>query len=382
MTIRNVIIIGFVARLCIAVWNGFWGPSFGADLDAQDFHSLAVEMVDSGQYLDFKIGTDAYSNFLGFFYILTFESLFLGSLLSCVIWSISAIFFAKCLRILSLSPGAQVIPMILYAFLPSSVMFTSVTLREAYQLLFVNISVYSVLKIYLHRSPAYWLSLLISAVGMGLLHGGLFAFGVFLVVATVTLLVLRGHLGLSLIKMTVAVPLVAAIVLYGFSAFTSMSYNLDEGLATGVLVYQEGGMAINARAQYKVETNIEDFSTFLRSIPVSLFQYLFEPMPWKVTSYVDLPVLFENIFRVWLVRKAYVGLRRMPRLNRRPVIFIVIAYLMLETIWSLGTVNWGTAVRHHLPSLGLLLIAAFAYSEKSTTKRPPPLKVSSPLPAA
>jgi hypothetical protein len=44
------------------------------------------------------------------------------------------------------------------------------------------------------------------------------------------------------------------------------------------------------------------------------------------------------------------------------VLFVFLSYLVIETIWSLGTVNWGTAIRHHLPSIGLLVVVAFAYS--------------------
>lgn len=45
----------------------------------------------------------------------------------------------------------------------------------------------------------------------------------------------------------------------------------------------------------------------------------------------------------------------------------------LEMIWSIGTINWGTAIRHHLPVWGLLLLAAYAASDikmrmKTTTQ--------------
>jgi hypothetical protein len=48
--------------------------------------------------------------------------------------------------------------------------------------------------------------------------------------------------------------------------------------------------------------------------------------------------------------------------------FVFINYFILELIWSMGTVNWGTALRHHIPSFGLLVIAAFAYSRRKTMR--------------
>ena len=40
--------------------------------------------------------------------------------------------------------------------------------------------------------------------------------------------------------------------------------------------------------------------------------------------------------------------------------FIFLAYLFIETMWSVGTVNWGTASRHHVVTYGLLAILAFS----------------------
>ncbi|MCR4291270.1 MAG: hypothetical protein NUV76_00170, partial [Candidatus Kuenenia sp.] len=75
----------------------------------------------------------------------------------------------------------------------------------------------------------------------------------------------------------------------------------------------------------------------------------------------DIFSLFDNTLRAWLIFKACVGLRRASTQRRRIIMFVFGSYLMIETIWSVGTINWGTAARHHIPSIGLLLIAAFSY---------------------
>jgi hypothetical protein len=67
--------------------------------------------------------------------------------------------------------------------------------------------------------------------------------------------------------------------------------------------------------------------------------------------------------RGWLILKAWKALRIAPVPQRRILLFISFSYLAMETIWSLGTINWGSAVRHHIPALGLLLLAAYAASD-------------------
>ena len=44
---------------------------------------------------------------------------------------------------------------------------------------------------------------------------------------------------------------------------------------------------------------------------------------------------------------------------------IHLSNFFIETMWSVGTVNWGTASRHHVVSYGLLAIVAFYIPKKT-----------------
>jgi glucose dehydrogenase len=95
-------------------------------------------------------------------------------------------------------------------------------------------------------------------------------------------------------------------------------------------------------------------------------------MPWKISSIIDVVALLENMLRFWLIwntLKYLVGTYLNKPMfvahnafgNRRFYLFIFLSYLLIESLWSLGTSNWGTASRHHVPSLGLLLVVGFVY---------------------
>jgi hypothetical protein len=113
----------------------------------------------------------------------------------------------------------------------------------------------------------------------------------------------------------------------------------------------------NARAIYRTSIQLDNFSSFLLFIPVSLFQYLFEPLPQRVSSIMDMALLFENLIRIFLIYNAVVSLKKMK--NAQFGITIFLFYLAIEMIWSLGVNNWGTASRHHIPSWGLLCITSY-----------------------
>ena len=384
--VKQTLWLGFFLRLGNAFFNGFFGPSFGASDDAHGFHLVAVE-YSQGRVYDgflneiFNIG-QIYTFILGIFYSITTDSLFLGSALSAFGWLASAFILLRIMRILSFEMSNQWRVMLIYALIPSSLMYTSVTLREPFQLLFINLAFYAALKIYFHRSIAHWLVLFLAVLGMGLMHGGLIVSGIFIIVGTLFLLTSRNRKGVSFTKVVLVSPIVILCLFYGYSLFTSFSYGdqLEAGLSVAVQVYQEGTMGADQRASYRTDIiELNSLGKFILSIPFFLFQYLFEPMPWRMSSIVDVVVLLENMLRFWLIWNALKYLvgsyRNKPMFvehnsfgNGRFIFFIFLSYLIMETLWSLGTTNWGTASRHHLPSLGLLLVMGFAYRNVISSK--------------
>lgn len=356
---NKIILLGFILRIAIAFWNGFFGPSFGAELDAASFHRVAVEYSENLTLETFQIGW-IYSYLLGVIYSITTDSLFFGSLLSCFAWLISAFYLLKSIKLLNINKNNQKWILIIYALLPSSILYTSVTLREPYQLLFVNIAIYATLKIIIKKHYTSWLLLSVGCIGAGALHGALMAFAITLIAMTLFFSNSSGKIP-EWIKLVITTPLIALILIYGTNFFSESAYQLDGGLANAVEQYQEGGLAIEGRTNYKTEVSISGLLGLILFIPASLFQYLFEPMPWRISSIIDIPIVIENVLRFWLIWitiKCYRSSNLIKR-SKKPILLLILSYFIIEIIWSLGTINWGTASRHHIPSIGILLMMAF-----------------------
>ena len=371
--------LGFFLRLVIAFVNGFVGPTYGSSDDALGFHLIAVRYTLSLAEAFFALN-NIYPSLLGVFYFITTDSLFLGGAFSALGWLASAFILLRIMRILSFKMSNQWRVMLIYALIPTSLMYTSVTLREPFQLLFINLALYAALKIYFHRSNAHWPVLFLAAVGMGALHGALLASGIFIIVGTLFLLTTRNRKGISFTKVVLVTPIVILCLFYGFLLFTSVSHAMEDGLSVAVQTYQLGTLSVvEQRANYRTDVEINGLGGLILSLPSFLFQYLFEPMPWKIGSMVDVVALLENMLRFWLIWNAlkylvgsYLNKPMFVAHNyfgyERCILFIFLSYLIMETLWSLGTSNWGTATRHHLPSLGLLLVASFAYRNVTSPK--------------
>lgn len=369
----QIILLGFCLRLLIAVWNGFFGPSMGAEGDAITFHLVAIGQFGNLDEVKFQYGW-IYSLLLYYLYRLTIESIFIGSLLSCIVWLISAIFFDKSLRLLSITQKNRNYALLIYALLPSAILFTAVTLREVYQLLFVSISIYCALKVVINRSNLYWIGLIISSIGLSFLHVGLLAFSLFLLVLTFYFRIQNSKISSNLEKILFYLPSILILIFYSVLSFESVSdsggYNADfsKGVAVAVETYQAGHN--ESRAMYVNKPEIDGIQGLILFIPVSLFQYLFEPFPWRVATLFDLALFFENILRaVLILTMVWTYLSKSPNDSNKLLLrYILFAYFAMEVIWALGTVNWGSAARHHVPAMGLLLIGSLAFKKAKIQK--------------
>ncbi len=369
---NKIILLGFIARIIVSFWNGFFGPSFGAELDAATFHREATYYSNNLTLESFQIGW-IYSYVLGAAYHFTTDSLFLGSVLSSIAWLISAIFLLKTTKTLKIERKNTRWILLLYALLPSSILYTSVTLREPYQLLFITLATYSALKVTISNSKNHWLVLVFSLISVSVLHGALMAFSILLLLLVIFMLIIKNRRRMPWFKIVITSPIFFIIIAVGLSFFSQNAYQIEDGLISSIESYQQGGLSVEARANYKTEIAISGIIGFISFIPTSIFQYMFEPMPWKLSSVVDIPVFLENILRFWLI---YLSIKHL-RMNKiysyhRSLFFIFLSYLLIETIWSVGTINWGTASRHHIPSIGLLLIAAFATRRIRNREKNPP----------
>ena len=384
-----ILSVGLFFRVCISLWNGFWGPSLGANADASSFHQAAInlfsypgpinELVELSTtystyfslHPDYAHGyhllNHFYSYLLATIYFITTGSLFIGSIFSAFIWAASAMILIYFMRLLEVGHSDQFKAMVIYSLWPSSIVLTSVTLREAFELFLVNLAVYFALKCYLKKSIKYGLLLFAVIIVVIKFHVSFVVLGSFIIFALLIMLILRKFTGFSVFKVLLISTFAAcitysAISLYGITITNFRGYSFENGLPAAIEQYLLGGITYGGRTQYILNLEISGMIDLLLFLPKNFLQYLFEPMPWRVSTFSDVLVLLENLLRAGLILKILTGVRHMPAQKRHLVLFTFFCYLILEITWSAGTVNWGTAIRHHVPGMGLLIVTAFACS--------------------
>jgi hypothetical protein len=366
--VRFVLFLGLAAHVAIAIWNGFFGPSFGAEGDAVNFHNEAIYYANNLGRFEYVTGW-IYSYFLGFLYSIFTDHIFFGSMISVFAWFMSAVLLTKTMKILNFNNGAMIIAILIFSLWPSAVLNTSVTLRESFQTLGISCIVYASIAIFWKQSNK-WIILIIGILISAPLHGALLLFSSFCLVSLLyNIFTYRLKIGFTP-KIILLSMIGGSVTITGLFLLNNIAYNLDNGLIGAVESYNEGASAINARADYRVDTKLENLFDVIFFFPIAFLQYIFEPLPGRIGNIQDAILFFENLFRVALLLRAAFVNRQLSPVERPPHTFIFLAFIVLSVIWSVGTVNWGTASRHHAPGLMLVVLAAlFPNPVRATAKR-------------
>lgn len=384
-SIQLIIFFGFLVRSLVAFYNGFYDFSFGQTADPGSIHGFGVMFSQdiSIAHCEVRIRY-AISCWLGLIYFLTTDSLFIGSMLSVFAWLGSALIFAKTMRFFPIEKSIQRKATLVYVLFPSSIIFTSVTLTESYQLLLVNLIVYAFFKIYYHKSYMYWLMIIFASILGAFLHSTIVVFGGFVTILGLFMLAGRSYKGFQQVKLLFVIPLIVLIsvlVIENVSETIEKTggQGLDEkaGIAQSIQRHQTGGIITNVMygsgTLYRFEISLKDDYDLMLFVPTALFQYLFEPMPWKLVRpgmayLLDLELFLENLLRGFLIWLALKRFCKSSSQIRGAGFFVILCYFFIETVWAIGTMNWGTAARHHTPSLGILILAAFMCLQPKTNK--------------
>jgi hypothetical protein len=388
MNLNQIIFIGFLLRLINAFSNAFIAPSFGADGDALVFHWTALQGATTAYYTD---GEDPlarawnsipYIAWLIILYKYVWLSAFLPSLINCLAWLVCIICIKKIAIILRSPKRVSVIVLSLFAFLPSSILFTSVPLRESFEIFALVVPTYFLVKVYFENKSIYGgMISMIPFLYIGwLTHSGLIAYTSLFFLLSYLFLSTKQRSEAPILKYGILISVVAIVAAAGFSEYSKTNYTIEsnadvvigedgektadlaEGLGDSVEKYQAALIGKDARSNYAEASEIDGVTGLILNVPKLLVGYMMAPWPWQISSILDVLVLAENWLRLYLFITAVKNFRNKkidPKV-RKLTGFLIMAWLILEFAWAMGTTNWGTAVRHHVVGFHFILIAAYA----------------------
>ncbi|OHY34131.1 hypothetical protein BCV64_06780 [Cylindrospermopsis raciborskii MVCC14] len=252
---------------------------------------------------------------------------------------------------------------LLYTFYPSVLMYQSYILREVWQ----NICILGLGWLALKIKAEGWSLMRSLALAIFLLFGSLLHNAMPLVMVILLFIILfASSIGLKkflfssslsrFLTWIILLPVLIVILSGLFLPLVRQSAFFDS-LSEGRLLerteqYGKSGL-INARAEYG---NLFFANQPLTIIPTFL-AYELMPLPPRIRTPTDVIAFIQNLFRVWLIWVYWRYRNHVDRNTRNSLSLLFLMWLVVDVIYATGTINWGTASRHHIKSFALLLVS-------------------------
>ena len=360
----NIILIGFLIRFSLTIINLYFFALPGGEYDPGKFHNEAVLYKNyiSGNVasFDYELGW-LYSYILGIIYYFFVESILLGSVLSSLSWLLSAIIFRSILIRLRVKKNLINFALLFYTFVfPLSLIYTSFMLREVYILLMFNFLVLFMFK-FNTENKNFFKSLNIYI----LIFTTVIFFFFHRSNAVLVAAILPMLLGIYLIrKLRIRLLDFNTLIFLAVIVFLVFYFNIFEKVFNTIWYYQLGHFDPfdPFRADYynyKEHSQIEySFLGFIVHVLRNIYNYFLQPTPLNVTNTADVIAFYENIIRLLFILICIFKLSKNFE-NKNLFLLIFLMFFLMELIYAQATVNWGSATRHHVPSMGLLILMLF-----------------------
>lgn len=345
----------------VAAVNAFWFVVPGAEMDAATFHIYGLKEAREHHDLDFGIGSDFYILVLAVAYKLGGISIFYGQELSIAAFTAAAMLFVRILALVEVEGRAWWLA--LFGLLPSMLIFSSITLRESFELAFFMLGVYGGLRML--RRPAWW-AMPVCAFGflvMGLFHQLLLLYGLFAMVVVLCALMLRDGVPRRTRTAVVAGSLaaVSAGVLMLVVVHTRPGDDyigmVRDGPVQALLEYREAARDDAPRTAFGAGLDGSSLPGFLASAAMLYVHYMLEPFPSRIARWDDLYAGMESLLRAALLVSSFIAVYSAAGGRRHALVVLLVLYLSMTALWTLGTTNYGQAIRHHMLTNWLLMAA-------------------------
>lgn len=237
-------------------------------------------------------------------------------------------------------------------------------MRESYQILFFILSVYWGLQFRLKPAKNALIFFVLSALIMGFFHIALILYILFLIplvllwfpkqiynfIKSKWYFSKKKILIISIILFLTIGTLIIGMLTNITGLDALKSFFLGKGLEYAIkhrtiLLFQ---IAPDARANYGIMLDKSSLGALLKTTSLAYVYYLFAPFPWQITNWLDVYAFTESLLRFILILYSLISWYQAKGLQRSIWGLLLIIYFSMTLLWSTGTVNYGTSIRHHL----------------------------------
>ncbi len=323
----------------------FWANGYSTGL--KDYH--------------FKIGAEAFKQFLSFFYYIFGSSSLLLASIVIFVFSASLIMLLKICVILKIRVESSWF-IFLFGGMPFFLLVTIEPYREMFLIFFMMTSLYYALRFRKEIKIRYLIYSIVSMLFFGLFHWVtaaivpfLFFLFFFFPIDNSTVFFTNRIIMVRMIFIIIIATIGYIIVNSDLMSSVSL-LNIGEAAdyIKKIEKHNQNLLAVSGVFNYSVNFNGESIASLFIWYVNSFIFYMFKPFIWEVNSLSALVLSIEGIIRFLLLVFSIIFIVKSK--EKKTYILLLFIYLFIESVWSLGTSNAGTAARHHLVTYWILVI--------------------------
>jgi hypothetical protein len=332
----------------------------GSANDAHYFFIAALDWVNYGD-MQWVLSTQFFVQFLGLIlFVLNSNEWEVLSSFSVLSFVFSGYLF---FRLISQFGSGRYIFILMFLFLysPNYFIRSGFTLREVYEVLTLVGMIYLFFKYYENQKIIDVLMLLVLALFGFHLHK---VFTMLIPIILYSMFVYYSYSNkkhfmwiTSLVAIGGIVPFLLLIEIPGFElASALLNFDLDylSNIAQSKFNKDYSG------SYYGTQICFSSISCFIGSAIESLYYYNFYIFPWNVKSHLDIYALISGVFKLVLIINMLLIYKKVKH-----GAFLMFLFFLITIIWSFGTVNYGTAMRHGVTTFWMLLFFASFYTRSA-----------------
>lgn len=346
----SVLLLSFYLKILLIFYHISVNPLFGSGNDATTFHILSSVVASDlkNGIVSFSFsGWRLYVEFIGILYYLigTHEVI---PLLMNVVFSLFSIYLIyKITHLLSGEIKISIVTATIVSFFPNFILISVLNLRESLIIFLAAWSFYLFLLWLKTYKTNVFVKSLICIILSGALHGGMiFITCVYLFIYCVY------SPRTNKIKLIGAKSIIGIVL--GLSSIWVYLNFLNNKMKTLDQVVQSASSVSDSRAAYLHGMSPDSILEIIIYTPIRIAYFLFTPFPWQISSVVDLLGLVDVGLYWMLIFFGIKGLKEIKK-NNKLAFYSVILILVAELfVFSWGTSNYGTAIRHRLKFIWLI----------------------------
>jgi hypothetical protein len=378
--LATVLLVAYAFRAACVVIHHLWVPLPGSDMDMINFEGTAAAWAAGGFYSlreEFNVGAYLLSWLVAVFYAAVGRSpMAVQAMMAVLGTSVVALSYRVGASLWGRSTAIKTAWVV--ALFPTLVLYSALIMRECVIAFLSMLCVLLWVRWAQRRNVIDFILAIVCACGATAFHSGMF-FMIPVLVAGAVIVSLSARALTSpagLLSMFVSVILGAS----GLYAITASGWGLEYfGESITAVDFEEierrQQIATGGESAYLEGFTISNPVDLLWKGPVRLTYFLLSPFPWMIRSPGQAIGLADALLftgAAWLIFRS-----RKSLLRNRPALVLLGVALTVFFVFSVGTSNFGTAIRHRskLAPLVFALIARYPLERRKPQR---PRRVSHP----